>query len=316
MNFKRLSLILPVLLAVFTALVVINSQERTPAHAWVNGCVADSVVSFTQGADLIAPLPESNVYEWDGLIFSLGNGGSIVLEFANDVADRPGNDFTVAEGYAYEAGEILLSDDGINFVSLGTHLISNGSKDFDIATSGLTSIRFVKIIDDNVGDLGVPSLEAGFDLDAVHAWDCTPLTTEDEPIFGRITGGGSNWMIDGARVTKGFELHCDLREPNNFEINWVGGNNFHMTDLTSAICTEDPDIIQAPPPHAPFDTFTGEGTGKLNNVEGATVKFVLVDAGEPGTSDWASIQVYDADDNLVMTVEGLLKKGNFQTHRD
>lgn len=131
-----------------------------------------------------------------------------------------------------------------------------------------------------------------------------------------MTGGGSNWMVGDVRVTKGFEIHCDLRDPNNIEVNWPGGNNFHMTDLTSAVCTDDPAIIQAPPPSAPFDTFVGVGTGKLNNVAGATIKFTFVDAGEPGTSDHATIDVYNASNVLVLHVASLLKNGNFQTHLD
>jgi len=38
-----------------------------------------------------------------------------------------------------------------------------------------------------------------------------------------------------------------------------------MTKLTSASCTDSPAIDQNPPA-APFDTFTGTGIGKLNNI--------------------------------------------------
>ena len=135
------------------------------------------------------------------------------------------------------------------------------------------------------------------------------------PAVGRMTGGGSVFKIDGARVTRGFEIHCDLREPNNIEVNWPGGNNFHMTSLTAAVCTEDPAIIQKPPA-APFDTFTGEGTGKLNGETGATIHFVFVDAGEPGKSDTALIQIWDAAGNLVLEVSGFIDVGNLQAHKD
>ena len=132
---------------------------------------------------------------------------------------------------------------------------------------------------------------------------------------GRMTGGGSNWTVEGARVTKGFEIHCDLSAPNNIEVNWPGNNKFHMTALTSAVCTDDPNIIQEPPA-APFDTFTGEGTGKYNNVPGATIHFVFVDAGEPGKFDSATIQVWDGGGNLVLSVSSLLRNGNLQAHDD
>ena len=53
-----------------------------------------------------------------------------------------------------------------------------------------------------------------------------------------MTGGGSVFTTDGERVTHGFEIHCDLREPNNIEVNWAPKNNFHLTELTGALCTD------------------------------------------------------------------------------
>jgi len=135
------------------------------------------------------------------------------------------------------------------------------------------------------------------------------------PGCGRMTGGGSVFRIDGARVTRGFEIHCDLSPPNNIEVNWPGNNKFHMTSLTAAVCTDDPNIHQEPPA-APFDTFTGDGVGKLNNVPGATIHFVFVDAGEPGKNDMASIQVRDVNGNLVLDVSGFINVGNLQAHSD
>ena len=79
-----------------------------------------------------------------------------------------------------------------------------------------------------------------------------------------------------------------------------------MDNLTFAECTDDPAIIQSPPPSAPFDTFIGEGIGKLNNVYGAIIHFVFVDAGEPGEFDTASIKIWDKDSNLVLDVSGFI----------
>jgi len=92
-----------------------------------------------------------------------------------------------------------------------------------------------------------------------------------------MTGGGSVFAADGQRVTHGFELHCDIEDaPNNLEINWGPGNHFHMEELTSAVCTDDPNIDQHPPKHSPFDTYIGTGTGR---VPGASVTFTFFDAG-------------------------------------
>jgi hypothetical protein len=149
----------------------------------------------------------------------------------------------------------------------------------------------------------------------------TACLTEPNPdlscadIEGRMTGGGS--VFSGvARTTHGFELHCDeLDLPNNLEVNWGRGNRFHLEQLTSAICTEDPEIDQTPPGHSPFDTFIGEGIGRCNGVSGAAITFTFVDAGEPGKNDTATIEITGCPDGLALSVSGNLKKGNHQAHR-
>ncbi len=60
------------------------------------------------------------------------------------------------------------------------------------------------------------------------------------PAPGRMAGGGSVFTEAGAHVPHGFELHCNLkRRPNNLEINWGAGNNFHLDSLTAAVCFTD-----------------------------------------------------------------------------
>jgi hypothetical protein len=179
--------------------------------------------------------------------------------------------------------------------------------------AGTTTVTVQILSEDR---LNTGNLEASLD------WSAAGLAVrEEEPpgLDGRITGGGSNFTVDGVRITKGLQLHCDLRAPNNFQINWQGAS-FHLLDLTAANCTEHPDIIQQPPASSPFDTFNGSGTGrlKMNGTTDfdATVDFILVDAGEPGVDDTARIEIKDGDGNVVLFVEGTLNKGNFQTHKD
>ena len=138
------------------------------------------------------------------------------------------------------------------------------------------------------------------------------IDVDIEVITGRMTGGGSVF-VDGARVTRGFEIHCDRSEPNNLQVNWRPGNKFHLTSLTSAVCTDDSLIIQDPPA-TDFDTFIGEGIGKLNGVDGATIHFVFVDAGEPGKNDTALIQIKDTGGTVVLYVSGFIDVGNLQAH--
>ncbi|MDH3621261.1 MAG: hypothetical protein OER91_10230 [Gammaproteobacteria bacterium] len=133
---------------------------------------------------------------------------------------------------------------------------------------------------------------------------------------GRFTGGGHQIRVDGVRVTRGLTLHCDLLLSNNLEVNWQG-NKFHMTEhMTTVSCTDDPDIIQEPPP-APIDTLVGVGTGRYNGVDGYTIAFTLVDAGEPGREDKMAILITDGGGNTVLDVPlQLLDGGNLQAHYD
>lgn len=136
--------------------------------------------------------------------------------------------------------------------------------------------------------------------------------------LGRFTGGGHQIRIDGVRVTRGLTIHCDLLLSNNLEINW-NGNSFHTTEhLETVSCTDDPNIIQAPPP-APLDTLVGVGTGRFNNVDGFTIEFTLVDAGEPGTEDEMAILIYETANpaNVILEVpKQKLDGGNLQAHYD
>lgn len=135
-------------------------------------------------------------------------------------------------------------------------------------------------------------------------------------INGRMTGGGS--VFSGLnRITHGFEVHCNVENlPNNLEVNWGRGNRFHLEELLTATCTEDPDIVQSPPNHSPFDTFIGTGIGTCNGVSGALISFTFVDGGEPGfRHDSADIEITGCPEGLALSVSGNLKKGNHQAHQ-
>jgi len=145
-----------------------------------------------------------------------------------------------------------------------------------------------------------------------------PEDCEPDLGTGRFTGGGHQIRVDGVRVTRGLTIHCDLLLSNNLEINW-NGNHFHMTEhMTTVTCSDDPDIIQAPP-EAPLDTLVGIGTGRYNGDYGYTLEFTLVDAGEPGRMDQASFLIYETANpaNVILDVPlQLLDGGNLQAHKD
>jgi len=145
---------------------------------------------------------------------------------------------------------------------------------------------------------------------------------------GRITGGAL-FEDATARVTYGFELHCDATMlPNNLQINWkdpVTGKQrrFHMPNdgMVSANCSNDPTITPDPPPGDPLanDTHDGLGTGRLDGQPGATASWTLKDAGEPGGSDqggsdFVHFHVTDQNNQTVLSINGKIKRGNHQFH--
>lgn len=136
-------------------------------------------------------------------------------------------------------------------------------------------------------------------------------TLPPPPLDGRMTGGGSVFLGD-TRFTHGFELHCNVNDlPNNLEVNWPD-NRFHLTALTSVVCTDDP-ALNPLPRKAGFDTYTATGVGLHNGQPGATIEFVFTDDGEPGTKDHATMTITPAGGSPV-TVDGYLTKGNHQAH--
>lgn len=147
---------------------------------------------------------------------------------------------------------------------------------------------------------------------------------------GRMTGGGAIQCPSVGQVTHGFELHCDRNSdgipgPNNLEINWGVGDRFHLTELTSVDCKDDPDIDSPPPggtAAAGFDTLVGRGTGigRFNSIpEQFTIYFKITDAGEPGAGvDALFFRIQQASTgNLLLEcpLAVLEQGGNHQAHR-
>jgi len=148
----------------------------------------------------------------------------------------------------------------------------------------------------------------------------------EEGALGRMTGG-RNIQVDGAKIggaRGGMTIHCDITLSNNIQVTWgrgQTGNKWHLDKpITSAICIDDP-LIDPTPPRAPFDTFIGEGVGRLNNVDGSAIRFTFIDAGEPGTSDYMEISIWHPGDDpdtdpVYFSAAGFLVGGNIQAHFD
>jgi hypothetical protein len=148
-----------------------------------------------------------------------------------------------------------------------------------------------------------------------------PTDCEEIAANGRFTGGPNAIEIGGAKVTTGLQIHCHPKDPSvNFEINWGGGENFHLTDVTTVSCFDSPTVTPQPP-KAPVDTIVDTGFGTLNGLAGFTIEFTLVDSGEPDNkrTDQMRILIYTtgnpADVKLNVPLQNI-SAGNIQAHYD
>jgi hypothetical protein len=114
----------------------------------------------------------------DSQFFSLGQNGYIVLDMGETpIVDIPGNDFVVYEGddglvegyYVYVSnswtGPWLRCDS------------AGGTASFDIASTGLSEARYIRVIDDADYTSGQ---YAGFDCDAVQSF--SPIGIEEQEV--------------------------------------------------------------------------------------------------------------------------------------
>ncbi len=155
--------------------------------------------------------------------------------------------------------------------------------------------------------IGATSPNSTYQFEGNKLAACAP-----SPSKGRMTGGGSFFTPDNTRVTHGMQLHCSLPSNNNLEVNWGGGNNFHLDALTNVSCFLDP-AFSAGQPSAGFNTMIGSGTGTLNGAP-ATIAFEFIDAGEPGTSDKASVVIVSGTTSFTVPLT-VLDNGNQQAHK-
>jgi hypothetical protein len=198
---------------------------------------------------------------------------------------------------------------GVINVSVGNcvTLFNIGAGNFTVVEQAVSNTVVSSIVFTGAGTLVSADLAARSATVTVIevATPATLTFTNRSTVQGRFTGGGSIFTSTGDRVTHGFELHCSTSDtPNNLEVN-VGANNFHLDTLTSVTCSID---------SAGVAIITGTGTGTYNNVAGATISFTFTDAGEPGTSDFASYLIKDSNGNTVLSASGNLNKGNQQFH--
>ena len=135
---------------------------------------ADGVVSFTAGTGGVSE-PASNALALpDDVDVSLGNGGELIVEFIdNFLVDQDsvegGLDLFVFErGVQTETMEVFISEDNINFLSLGVVEGQPAGIDIGPFVSAGDKFRYVKIVDE-AADNNQTGGFAGVDIDAIGA---------------------------------------------------------------------------------------------------------------------------------------------------
>lgn len=168
------------------------------------------------------------------------------------------------------------------------------------------------------------------------AHSCSDLPPGITCVFsGFMTGGGrfntttnyapsSPYSPTGELLTHGFILHCNATDtPNNLEINWnskTGEHQFHLENLISAHCEMNTALGSPNPPTANFNTWVGNGTGKLDGQPGAFIYAIFTDQSQPagtqagGQGDWSTIVIYAPNGTLAIQVTDPLFGGAQQAH--
>lgn len=147
----------------------------------------------------ITSVPAQSLGPPDGQPVSLGVGGFIVLDMGagHAITDGPGVDFTVTE--ALVPGDALQEPYRVYGGHDQSVLIGGGAgtASFDLSGSGLTSVRYLKLVDQSAGD--PDSAFAGLELDAITVLNGTaPAALDvDVPAISLATGGTQTFSLQG-----------------------------------------------------------------------------------------------------------------------
>jgi hypothetical protein len=163
----------------------------------------------------------------DGVRYSTGNSGWIIIDMQEPVLDGPGEEIKIHEGDASPEGfqcHAASTPDG-PWVLLGS---GSGTATFDFTPLDLPEARYVRVTDDGGGGSTGPDI--GFDLDAVEVLPQPPVVflSADCWIDDILTGNGDGRADPGESFTLNISLrnHGGLTATNttgllNFDTSWV-----------------------------------------------------------------------------------------------
>ncbi|MEK9184530.1 MAG: hypothetical protein AAB892_02285, partial [Patescibacteria group bacterium] len=161
--------------------------QCVPGDAWAYA-VEDSDQGLRKNGSAVLPArsnPSAALGASDGSFFSLGFGGSIVIEFDSYIPDSAGDDLLVQEVtngiYPSETATVTVSQDGSTWFPL-TEQAGNGaggSTSLDVSETGLPWFRYVKLTDTTNANLHQNDAD-GFDLDAIKGMNGVCEEPEEE----------------------------------------------------------------------------------------------------------------------------------------
>jgi hypothetical protein len=205
---------------------------------------------------------------------------------------------------------------GSTVVQTGAYTLANNNSLSGSAPAPNTGSVTVSVAATGTWGTGDPDSDRFASTTVTVPTDCAEVAA-----IGRFTGGPNAIEVGGTKVTTGLQIHCHPKDPSvNFEINWGGGDNFHLTDVTTVSCFDSPGLTPQPP-KAPVDTIVATGFGTYNNVAGYTIEFLLGDSGEPDNkrTDVMRILIYatgnPSDVKLNVPLQNI-SAGNIQAHYD
>ncbi len=202
----------------------------------------------------------------DSVAYSLGGGGYIVLDMGDTIFNGPGPDLKVFESGSTPEGFMCYAGTTMDgpWISLGS---GTGTTTFELGYGSLEKARYIKIVDDSLGELTGP--DAGFDLDAVQILH-PPLTPEfiasntalcitDTVNFTDQSGGNPvswNWSFPGGSPSSSSEQNpsgITYALPGEYDVSLTISNGVSSSSLTKSrfirvsAAPEQPGIPSGPP---------------------------------------------------------------------
>jgi uncharacterized repeat protein (TIGR01451 family) len=153
---------------------------------------------------------------------------------------------------------------------------------------------------------GAPSNVASVNVTVIAA---PPPPPPPPVVQGQVNGSGEIAAAgDSAKLV--LALSCNAGSgPANLQVT-LGSHKFKMKQLTAATCS-GASITQDDGTIVPFSTIAGTGAGEYDKSDGYLVSFSFTDGGA-AQSDTATLAVTNAQGNVVLTVSGVLTKGQIK----